>query len=165
MAAGPGLRIGHAEREATAASLREHYALGRLTIEEFQQRLDAAFAAKTDLDLARITGDLPHVPTPAGAWPPPRPVASPQRDDARSGRADGQGSRSLRALAWAAMNFALFAIVAILLIGLFRPFGWLGTLMPRPLIILIAILVFLRQLVRRAIRGGRLTRPRGRRRF
>ena len=61
MAAGSGIRIGNADREATAASLREHFAHGRLTIEEFQQRLDAAFAAKTQADLARITRDLPHV--------------------------------------------------------------------------------------------------------
>ncbi|HUA30142.1 MAG TPA: DUF1707 domain-containing protein, partial [Streptosporangiaceae bacterium] len=42
MATGPDLRIGDAEREAAAASLREHYAQGRLTLEEFNERLDAA---------------------------------------------------------------------------------------------------------------------------
>ena len=61
MATQPSLRIGDAEREAVAAELREHYAHGRLTLEEFNQRLDAAFAAKTQADLARITRDLPHV--------------------------------------------------------------------------------------------------------
>jgi hypothetical protein len=61
MATQPSLRIGDAEREAVAAELREHFAHGRLTLEEFNQRLDAAFAAKTQADLSRITRDLPHV--------------------------------------------------------------------------------------------------------
>lgn len=165
MAAGPGLRIGNAEREATAASLREHFALGRLTIEEFQQRLDAAFAAKTSLDLARITDDLPHRPALAGAWPPPGPPASQRGDGTRSGSGSRQESRRLRTLAWAAVNFALFAIAMILIVGLFRPFAWLGALMPRPLVILMAILVFLRQTLRRVIRGGGRPRPSGRRRW
>jgi len=61
MATQPSLRIGDREREAVAAELREHYAHGRLTLEEFNQRLDAVFAAKTQRDLSRITADLPHV--------------------------------------------------------------------------------------------------------
>jgi DUF1707 SHOCT-like domain len=61
MATQPSLRIGDAEREAVAAELREHFAHGRLTLEEFNQRLDAVFAAKTQADLTRITRDLPHV--------------------------------------------------------------------------------------------------------
>lgn len=61
MASQPSLRIGDTEREAAAAELREHYAHGRLTLEEFNQRLDAVFGAKTQRDLQRITSDLPHV--------------------------------------------------------------------------------------------------------
>lgn len=61
MASQPSLRIGDAEREAVAAELREHYAQGRLTLEEFNNRLDATFAARTQRDLTRITSDLPHV--------------------------------------------------------------------------------------------------------
>ncbi len=61
MATQPSLRIGDAERDAVAAELREHYAHGRLTLEEFNQRLDAVFAAKTQRDLSRLTSDLPHV--------------------------------------------------------------------------------------------------------
>src|SRR5215467_13009256 len=61
MASQPSLRIGDRERDAVAAELREHFAHGRLTLEEFNQRLDAVFAAKTQADLSRITRDLPHV--------------------------------------------------------------------------------------------------------
>jgi hypothetical protein len=61
MAAQPSLRIGDTEREAVAAELREHFAHGRLTLEEFNERLDGVFAAKTQSDLSRLTRDLPHV--------------------------------------------------------------------------------------------------------
>jgi hypothetical protein len=53
------LRIGDAERDAAAADLGEHYAAGRLTIDELNERLDAAFSAKTFGQLARIMADLP----------------------------------------------------------------------------------------------------------
>ncbi|WP_214320205.1 DUF1707 SHOCT-like domain-containing protein [Nonomuraea sediminis] len=53
------LRIGDAEREQTMASLREHFAQGRLTHEELDERLDRTLAAKTARDLAQITADLP----------------------------------------------------------------------------------------------------------
>jgi hypothetical protein len=81
MATQPSLRIGDRERDATASELREHFAHGRLTLEEFNRRLDAVFAAKTQRDLSRITSDLPHVgaggeplpssrPSSPGAWAP-----------------------------------------------------------------------------------------------
>ena len=69
MATGPELRIGHAEREAAAASLREHYAQGRLTLEEFNERLDATFKAVTQSQLNQITEDLPHAAPPSAALP------------------------------------------------------------------------------------------------
>ncbi|MFG1942810.1 DUF1707 domain-containing protein [Nonomuraea sp. NPDC048826] len=53
------LRIGDAEREQTMAALREHFAQGRLTHEELDERLDQALTARTARDLARITSDLP----------------------------------------------------------------------------------------------------------
>ncbi|WP_433431205.1 DUF1707 domain-containing protein [Nonomuraea sp. CA-141351] len=53
------LRIGDAEREQTMAALREHFAQGRLTHEELDERLDQALASKTARDLAKVTADLP----------------------------------------------------------------------------------------------------------
>ena len=41
------LRIGDAERDAAAAQLREHFVAGRLTLDELDERLGAAFMAKT----------------------------------------------------------------------------------------------------------------------
>lgn len=59
MASGNEMRVGDAEREATAAELREHYASGRLTLDELNERLDAAFAARTRADLNAVMTDLP----------------------------------------------------------------------------------------------------------
>src|ERR1700677_1538625 len=59
MASGFEMRVGHEEREAVAAELREHYATGRLTLDELNERLDKAFAAKTKGDLNAIMTDLP----------------------------------------------------------------------------------------------------------
>ncbi len=53
------LRIGDAERDAAATDLGEHYAAGRLTLDELNERLDSVFAAKTLGQLTRIMGDLP----------------------------------------------------------------------------------------------------------
>ncbi len=53
------LRIGDAERDAAATDLGEHYAAGRLTLDELHERLDAAFSAKTFGQLGRVMADLP----------------------------------------------------------------------------------------------------------
>jgi len=63
------LRIGDAERDEVAAALREHYAAGRLTSEEFDERLEACLAARTAGDLQTLTLDLPRL----GRAPAPRP--------------------------------------------------------------------------------------------
>jgi hypothetical protein len=68
MATGADWRVGDAEREAVAEQLREHYAAGRLTIDEFRTRLDAAYSATTAAGLSRVTADLPAAgPRPVGA--------------------------------------------------------------------------------------------------
>jgi len=66
MASGFEMRVGDAEREATAAELREHYASGRLTLDELNERLDKAFAAKTHGDLDALMRDLPSARPGAG---------------------------------------------------------------------------------------------------
>ena len=59
MASGFEMRVSDAEREATAAELREHYASGRLTLDELNERIDKALAAKTRGDLDALMRDLP----------------------------------------------------------------------------------------------------------
>ncbi|MEU7892463.1 DUF1707 domain-containing protein [Nonomuraea sp. NPDC049152] len=53
------LRIGDAERDETMEALREHFAQGRLTREELDERLDLALSARTVGDLSRVHVDLP----------------------------------------------------------------------------------------------------------
>src|SRR5260370_31759453 len=74
MASGPRIRAYDADRARTAALLREHHAAGRLAAEEFNERLDKTYAAKTLDDLDELLSDLPgidlyHLPT--------RPVEGP----------------------------------------------------------------------------------------
>ena len=59
MVSGFEMRVGDAERETAAAELREHFASGRLTQDELNERLDRAFAAKTRGDLHALMIDLP----------------------------------------------------------------------------------------------------------
>src|ERR1700691_1728346 len=79
MAPGPDLRIGDAERDATAARLRESYAQGRLTLDEFNERLTAALAATTERELSHITRDLPHSPARNAPLPQSVPGSGRQR--------------------------------------------------------------------------------------
>ena len=56
------LRIGDAERDATMAALREHFAAGRLTFDELTQRIDGALTAKTQGQIDALMADLPRIP-------------------------------------------------------------------------------------------------------
>ena len=55
----PGMRAGDADRDAAAAALGEHFAHGRLTLDELNARLDATLTATTHGELSRATRDLP----------------------------------------------------------------------------------------------------------
>jgi hypothetical protein len=57
----PDLRVGDADRDATAAALGEHFAQGRLTFDELIARLDAAFTATMRSEIAQTTRDLPRL--------------------------------------------------------------------------------------------------------
>jgi Domain of unknown function (DUF1707) len=144
MATGPDLRIGDADREAAAATLREHYAQGRLTLEEFNQRLDAAFAATTQSQLRHITRDLPHVP----AAPTALPVASsPGRE--RSERDYQSGGWRPRLGLFPVIIAALASWLLIFDLHL-RMFPW-----PGKLAIFLAILAGVRGVLRRVLGLGR----------
>jgi uncharacterized membrane protein len=65
------LRAADRDRDQVAETLREHYAQGRLTMEEFDERSTAAATAKTMGDLRALTADLPIPAEPreiAPAW-------------------------------------------------------------------------------------------------
>jgi DUF1707 SHOCT-like domain len=68
------LRVSDADREAAAEVLRNAAGEGRITFEELDERLEAAYAAKTYGDLATVTADLPAASPHPPAVPAPGPV-------------------------------------------------------------------------------------------
>lgn len=77
----PNVRASDADRERIVEQLRQHTADGRLSMDEFEQRMSAAYAAKTYGELAQLTKDLP---VDLGARPKssgPRPQAGPNPSD------------------------------------------------------------------------------------
>ena len=57
----PGIRVSDADREQTVKLLERHHVDGRLTWEEFSERMEAAFHARTREDLRRVLSDLPSL--------------------------------------------------------------------------------------------------------
>jgi hypothetical protein len=53
------IRVSDAERDSAVAQLREHLVEGRLSLEEFTERMSTAYAATTTTDLDGPLGDLP----------------------------------------------------------------------------------------------------------
>jgi uncharacterized protein DUF1707 len=67
-----GIRASDADRDRVTAQLRDHFAAGRITPSELDERLSAALSAKTLGDLRRIMADLPGPgPAPLGTAPLP----------------------------------------------------------------------------------------------
>lgn len=61
----PEVRASDAERETVASDLGASQAEGRLTLDEFSQRLDLVYASRTRDELAAVTEDLPAPTSPA----------------------------------------------------------------------------------------------------
>lgn len=114
----PPVRASDADRQRVADLLREHTSAGRLTMEEYEQRLDAALAAKTVVELRPLLADLP---VPLDEVLPlatePAPAAAPARQVAHSGAA---GLASLR---WPLVVVA-FVVVAAGVMLLSRGMAW-----------------------------------------
>jgi hypothetical protein len=66
-----GLRVSDADRDAVAAELAEHLRVGRLDLDEFDERVGRAIGARTRGDLDGLLADLPR--------PLPPPPAVPRR--------------------------------------------------------------------------------------
>ena len=91
------LRVSDAERDETLRILGEHASVGRLTLDELEERSGRALAAKTRGDLATLTGDLPQEagqgrPAPATARKPVRWMVAILSGSHRRGRFRAVGS-------------------------------------------------------------------------
>jgi DUF1707 SHOCT-like domain len=70
-----GLRASDDDRRRVVSELERHTADGRLTLDEFSERVGRVYGAATHADLAAITHDLPAAPSPRlPAHPDPRPL-------------------------------------------------------------------------------------------
>jgi Domain of unknown function (DUF1707)/Cell wall-active antibiotics response 4TMS YvqF len=84
----PALRASDAERERAVELLRRHSVDGRLTLEEFAERIGLAYEAKTREELDQLTQDLPAETTavPARGVKRPRWIVSVLGGTHRRGR-------------------------------------------------------------------------------
>jgi Domain of unknown function (DUF1707)/Cell wall-active antibiotics response 4TMS YvqF len=67
------MRASDEDRRRVVDGLREHLVAGRLTLDEFSERVDRAHAARTVGELEAVTGDLPPAP------PSPAQTRKPKR--------------------------------------------------------------------------------------
>ncbi len=56
------VRVSDQERERAAQQLRDHFAVGRLDEEEFSDRVQQVYAARTARQLQALLADLPQLP-------------------------------------------------------------------------------------------------------
>jgi hypothetical protein len=67
----PGIRASDAERERVGRLLDQHFADGRLTLDEFSERMNDVYEARTRGELADTLRELPVVALPEPAPPVP----------------------------------------------------------------------------------------------
>jgi hypothetical protein len=119
------LRAADADRERAAQRLRRAHDEGRVGLLEFDERVAAAYGARTYADLAPLTADLPPDPwreRPGSSSPAESPRAP--RSDRSAAVAPGAGrgrrgwalSRRIELAAWAAaglVNVVVWALVSV----------------------------------------------------
>jgi hypothetical protein len=115
------LRIGDAEREAAVAALGEHYAAGRLTKVEYDERAERAWSARTSAQLWPLFTDLPRPEAPGtggdAGWRQDRPGAGGWGPGRRTGCGRGRGTGLL---------FPLLVVLAVVTVLTHLPLILLG---------------------------------------
>jgi hypothetical protein len=136
----PHLRAADADRAAVAEVLGRHMSAGRLTLEEFDERLTRAYAAKTFGELDELTADLPagdgraghqrheaaHAPAPAAGTRPatacgPGPMG--HGDDLRSAWRSWLTTALIVVTIWGATSLAAWEFHYFWPVWVFGPWG------------------------------------------
>ena len=106
-----------AGRDAATTQLREHYAAGQLSLDQFQDRLDEAYRAQTARELNTAIDGLPHVRRPIARAP-----QSIYRGSDRSGAAHTRAALTRMArrvmLALGVLTAGSFLVLALLVTAL-----------------------------------------------
>ena len=159
------MRVSDAEREAAAAELQEHFASGRLNQDELNERLAAAFAAKTRGDLNAVFTDLPssgrgwagagapggRTSGPGGQFGAGGPFGS---DSSSGGQERGNTWRTPVAGGIGRFVLASAAIWVLFAVGILGIFG-IGAGRPFGIVLIVAALALLRRLLFFFFRGRR----------
>lgn len=102
------MRAADADRERVAEQLRRAHAEGRLDLVEYDERVQAAWAARTYGDLAAMTADLPEL-RPAPAVAKTRPEPGPGIDADVSDRRGAVGVWAFVSI----LNLGIWAIISL----------------------------------------------------
>lgn len=102
----PHMRAADSDRAAVATALGRHMADGRLTVEEYEERVARAYAARTYAELAELTTDLPS----SGLT---RPAARPAPTPAYAGRCSPAWGRGYHRGMWSAWARVALIVTAI----------------------------------------------------
>jgi len=132
------MRVSDAEREAAAAELQEHFASGRLSQDELDERLSAAFAAKTRADLNELFTDLPSSAGQGAGW-----AGASARSGAQEG---GNAQRAAVGRGIGRLVAATVMLWLLFIVGILGVFG-IGTGRPIGIVLLVAAFALLRRLL------------------
>ena len=134
----PRIRASDADRDRATALLREHHAAGRLTAEEFHERMDAALNATTLGEIDDLLADLPvidlyrlpHESMQRPASLPHTSIVPRSHDGAADPVRFSPGTVAMGA--WAVVGgvlIAIWAVAAVVGVGTWLPW-WLLVVIP-----------------------------------
>jgi hypothetical protein len=152
--------VGDADRDATATQLREHYAAGRLTLDELNERLEQTFTARTGTDLNAVMRDLPSLDgarARAGGPAADSPLGAPLLRNDQGQWDQGQWDQGGRRRGYSVLGTlvpVMLAIWALLLLGGAFAFGFGGG-RPLAVVLLLAVLGMIRRMFGGRRRYGR----------
>jgi hypothetical protein len=108
------IRVSDAEREHVVAHLQHATVEGRLSLDELGDRVSAAYAARTRIELEQIVDDLPRPPRPEAGPPPPPSPESPISNGLLAGLVLTMGIAAVP-LSFSSMSGPVLGVIAVVL--------------------------------------------------